>query len=154
MITAYIPYIGAFVAGAFAVVIALGANGTTTALIMLVIVLLANGLLQNLVQPFAMGAALDLHPLAVLVLTIGAGCVFGMVGLVLAAPLTSAAVHIMRDLARARVDGSERGGGARRRCCGRRAFTGRLVASPGRVSVYAVIRARRRRLPPVSRSTF
>ena len=103
MITAYIPYIGAFVAGAFAVVIALGANGTTTALIMLVIVLLANGLLQNIVQPFAMGAALDLHPLAVLVLTIGAGCVFGMVGLVLAAPLTSAAVHIMRDLARARA---------------------------------------------------
>ena len=103
MITAYIPYIGAFVAGAFAVVIALGANGTTTALIMLVIVLLANGLLQNIVQPFAMGAALDLHPLAVLVLTIGAGCVFGMVGLVLAAPLTSAAVHIMRDLGRARA---------------------------------------------------
>jgi predicted PurR-regulated permease PerM len=103
MITAYIPYIGAVVAGAFAVVIALGANGTTTALIMLVIVLLANGLLQNIVQPFAMGAALDLHPLAVLVLTIGAGCLFGMVGLVLAAPLTSAAVHIMRDLARARA---------------------------------------------------
>ena len=103
MITAYIPYIGAFVAGAFAVVIALGANGTTTAAIMLVIVLLANGLLQNIVQPFAMGAALDLHPLAVLVLTIGAGCVFGMVGLVLAAPLTSAAVHIMRDLGRARA---------------------------------------------------
>ena len=103
MITAYIPYIGAFVAGGFAVVIALGANGTTTALIMLVIVLLANGLLQNLVQPFAMGAALDLHPLAVLVLTIGAGCLFGMVGLVLAAPLTSAAVHITRDLARARA---------------------------------------------------
>ena len=31
-ITAYVPYIGAFVAGAFAVIIALGANGTTTAL--------------------------------------------------------------------------------------------------------------------------
>ena len=47
-ITAYIPYIGAFVAGAFAVVVALGAQGTTTALIMLVIVILANGLLQNI----------------------------------------------------------------------------------------------------------
>jgi putative heme transporter len=101
-ITAYIPYIGAFVAGAFAVIIALGANGTTTALIMLVIVILANGLLQNVVQPFAMGAALDLHPLAVLVISISAGCVFGMLGLVLAAPLTSAVVHISRDLARAR----------------------------------------------------
>ena len=69
-VTAYIPYLGAFVAGAFAVVIALGASGTTTALLMLLIVLLANGLLQNLVQPFAMGSALQLNPLVVLVVTI------------------------------------------------------------------------------------
>ncbi len=102
-VTAYVPYVGAFVAGAFAVLIALGANGTTTALIMLLVVILANGLLQNIVQPFAMGSALDLHPLAVLVITIAAGCIFGMLGLVLAAPLTSAAVHILRDLARARA---------------------------------------------------
>jgi predicted PurR-regulated permease PerM len=102
-VTAYVPFVGAFVAGAFAVVIALGAEGTTTALIMLLIVILANGLLQNIVQPFAMGSALDLHPLVVLMLSIGAGCVFGMLGLVLAAPLASAAVHISRDLARARL---------------------------------------------------
>jgi predicted PurR-regulated permease PerM len=102
-ITAYIPYIGAFVSGAFAVLIALGAEGTTKALIMLVIVILANGLLQNVFQPFAMGSALHLHPLAVLILTIGAGCIFGMVGLVLAAPLTSAAVHITQDLRRAQA---------------------------------------------------
>jgi predicted PurR-regulated permease PerM len=102
-VTAYVPFIGAFVAGAFAVVIALGAKGTTVALIMLLIVILANGLLQNVVQPFAMGSALDLHPLVVLVITIGAGCIFGMLGLVLAAPLASAAVHIARDLARARL---------------------------------------------------
>jgi putative heme transporter len=102
-VAAYIPFIGAFIAGAFAVVIALGADGTTTALIMLVVVILANGLLQNVVQPFAMGSALDLHPLAVLVITIAAGCVFGMIGLVLAGPLTSAAVHILRELGTARA---------------------------------------------------
>jgi predicted PurR-regulated permease PerM len=102
-VTAYVPFIGAFVSGAFAVVIALGAKGTSVAIAMLVIVILANGLLQNLVQPFAMGSALDLHPLAVLVITIGAGCVFGMLGLVLAAPLASATVHITRDLAKARA---------------------------------------------------
>jgi predicted PurR-regulated permease PerM len=102
-ITAYVPYIGAFVAGAFAVVMALGTQGTSTALIMLVVVLLANGLLQNLLQPFAMGSALSLHPLAVLVITISAGCIFGMFGLVLAAPLTSAALHVVRDLDRARA---------------------------------------------------
>jgi putative heme transporter len=102
-VTAYIPFIGAFFAGTFAVVIALGAKGATIALIMLVIVILANGLLQNLVQPFAMGTALHLHPLAVLVVTIGAGCIFGTIGLILAAPLLSAAVHILGDLERARA---------------------------------------------------
>ncbi|MGZ4308356.1 MAG: AI-2E family transporter [Gaiellaceae bacterium] len=102
-VTAYVPFIGAFVAGAFAVVIALGANGTGTAIAMLVIVLLANGLLQNIVQPFAMGSALDLHPLVVLVATIASGCLFGTLGLILAAPLLSAAVHVTRDLARAKA---------------------------------------------------
>jgi predicted PurR-regulated permease PerM len=102
-VTAYVPYIGAIVAGFYAVLLALGAKGTTTALIMLVIVIAANGILQNIFQPIAFGAALDLHPLAVLVVTIGAGCLLGMVGLVLAAPLTSAAVHISRDLNRARA---------------------------------------------------
>jgi putative heme transporter len=101
-ILAYIPYIGAFAGGAFAVVVALGAKGTTTALIMLVIVLLANGLLQNLVQPFAMGSALELNPLVVLVVTIAAGCLFGTIGLILAAPLVSAGVHIKAELDHAR----------------------------------------------------
>ena len=103
-IGAYVPFVGAFVSGAFAVVIALGAHGTSTALIMLVIVILANGLLQNIVQPFAMGSALDLNPLVVLVVTIAAGCLVGMIGLVLAAPLTSAVVHILRELSAARTE--------------------------------------------------
>jgi putative heme transporter len=102
-VTAYIPYIGAFVAGAFAVVLTLGSEGTTDAIIMLVIVLLANGLLQNILQPIAFGATLGLNPLVVLIVTVGSGALFGMVGLVLAAPLTSAAVHISADLARAKA---------------------------------------------------
>jgi predicted PurR-regulated permease PerM len=102
-VTAYIPFIGAFVSGAFAVVLALGAKGTTTALIMLVIVILANGLLQNIVQPIAMGATLRMNPLLILVVTISAGAFFGTAGLILAAPLTSAALHISGDLAKVRA---------------------------------------------------
>ncbi len=102
-VTAYIPFIGAFVSGAFAVVIALGSEGTQTALIMLVIVLLANGMLQQVVQPIAFGATLDLNPLAVLIVTIAGGSLFGMVGMILAAPLTSAAVHLSREVARVRA---------------------------------------------------
>jgi predicted PurR-regulated permease PerM len=101
-VTAYVPFIGAFVSGAFAVVIALGSEGSTTALIMLIIVILANGMLQQVVQPIAFGATLDLNPLAVLIVTIAGGALFGMVGLILAAPLTSAAVHIGRAMAAAR----------------------------------------------------
>jgi predicted PurR-regulated permease PerM len=103
LVTAYIPFIGAIVAGAFAVLLALGAKGTTVALIMLVIVILANGALQNIVSPLAMGATLSLNPLLILVVTISAGAFFGMIGLVLAAPLTSAAIQISAQLQRARL---------------------------------------------------
>jgi predicted PurR-regulated permease PerM len=95
---AYVPYIGAWTAGAFAVLIALGTEGTEAAVIMAAVALLGNSVLQQLIQPFVMGATLGLNPLVVLVVTIGAGTLFGMVGLTLAAPLTSAAVHIADEL--------------------------------------------------------
>ena len=84
-------------------ILTLSSQGTTAALIMLVVVILANGLLQNIVQPIAFGATLDLNPLVVLIVTIGFGSIFGMIGLVLAAPLTSAALHISRELAQAKA---------------------------------------------------
>ena len=94
-VTAYVPYLGAVVAGFFVVIVALGAQGAAVAVAMLIVFLLANGLLQNLLQPVVMGSALELHPLVVL---IGAGCLFGTVGLILAAPLLSAATHLPHDL--------------------------------------------------------
>ena len=103
----YVPYIGAWTAGAFAVLVALGGSGTEAAIAMAIIALLANGALQQMVQPLAMGAALGIHPLAVLILTIGGGALFGMIGLVLAAPLASAIVRITADLARARTTAGE-----------------------------------------------
>jgi len=97
---AYIPYLGAWSAGAFAVLVALGGAGTDAAIGMAVVQLLANGVLQQLVQPIAYGAALGIHPLAVLIVTIAGGALFGAVGLILAAPLTAAATRIASDLAR------------------------------------------------------
>ena len=44
---------------------------------MAVIVLLANGVLQQMIQPIAYGAALGIHPLAVLIVTIAGGSLFG-----------------------------------------------------------------------------
>ena len=97
-VAAFVPFVGAWVAGGFAVLIALGTEGTDAAIIMAVVSLLANSVLQQMIQPLVMGATLGLNPLVVLVVTIGAGALFGMVGLTLAAPLTSAAVHISNEL--------------------------------------------------------
>jgi predicted PurR-regulated permease PerM len=98
----YVPYLGAWAAGVFAVLIALGGQGPEAAVAIGVIVLLANGVLQQLVQPIAYGAALGLHPLAVLIVTIAGGCLFGTIGLILAAPLVSAAVRISAELTASR----------------------------------------------------
>jgi putative heme transporter len=58
---AYVPYLGAWGAGAFAVLIALGNGGTDAAAGMIAVELLANSILQQLVQPFAMGRGAG-HP--------------------------------------------------------------------------------------------
>jgi putative heme transporter len=100
----YVPYLGAWAAGAFSVLLALGGAGPEEAAGMVVIQLLSNGPLQQIVQPVAYGAALGIHPLAVLVLTIAGGALFGTVGLILAAPIASAIVRISADLSRARVE--------------------------------------------------
>ncbi|MBJ7458727.1 MAG: AI-2E family transporter, partial [Thermoleophilaceae bacterium] len=103
-IGAYIPFLGAWAAGAFSVLIAFGAGTEEAVIGMIIIQILANGILQQMVQPIAYGAALGIHPLAALVATIGAGSLFGAVGLILGAPLVSAAVRITADLANARAE--------------------------------------------------
>ena len=82
----YIPFFGAIVSGAFAVLIAYGAGGLSMAIPMLIIVIIANGFLQTLVSQFALGSTLDLHPLVVLFATTAGGILFGAVGGVFAAP--------------------------------------------------------------------
>jgi len=82
----YIPFFGAIVSGAFAVLVAYGAGGASMAIPMLIVVIIANGFLQTLVSQFALGATLKLHPLVVLFATTAGGIVFGAVGGVFAAP--------------------------------------------------------------------
>jgi predicted PurR-regulated permease PerM len=83
----YIPYIGAFLGGGLAVIVALGDGGLGVAAVMLVVVLAANLALENFVEPKVMGRTLDIHPLVVLVVTALGGLVGGIVGLILAVPL-------------------------------------------------------------------
>ena len=84
----YIPYIGAFLGGGLAVIIALGDGGVPEAAVMLVVVLAANLVLENFVEPKVMGRTLDIHPLVVLIVTALGGLLGGIVGLILAVPVT------------------------------------------------------------------
>ena len=97
-LASYVPILGAWTAGIFVFAIALATQGTTAALIMAAVVFLSNGPMQQIVQPIVYGAALQLNPLVVFSVTIAAGTLFGVGGMVLAAPLISAAVQITRDL--------------------------------------------------------
>jgi predicted PurR-regulated permease PerM len=82
----YIPYIGAFLGGGLAVIVALGDGGLAEAALMLVVVLVANLVLENFVEPKVMSRTLDVHPLVVLVVTALGGLLGGIVGLILAVP--------------------------------------------------------------------
>jgi predicted PurR-regulated permease PerM len=93
---AFVPIIGAFVAGGFAVLIALVSEGLTTALIVLGIVVLVQQLEGNVLQPIIQGRGLNLHP-AVVILAVTAGSsLAGIVGAFLAVPVAAVIAVIYR----------------------------------------------------------
>lgn len=93
---AFIPIVGATVAGILAALVALVAHGWVVALIVVGIVVLVNQLEGNFLQPFLMGRSMKLHAFVVLIaLTVGT-VLGGIVGAVLAVPLTAAAWGIMQ----------------------------------------------------------
>ena len=94
----FIPYIGAFLGGGLAVLVALGEGGPGAAAIMLVVVVASNLLLENFVEPKVMGRTLDIHPLVVLVVTALGGLLGGIVGLILAVPGTVIAANAIGRL--------------------------------------------------------
>jgi predicted PurR-regulated permease PerM len=95
---AYVPYLGAFFGGAFAVLMALGDGGLSLALLMLALTLGVNLILENLLQPVLIGGSLSIGPLPVLLATTFGGMLAGMVGLVLAAPTLAIVLDARREL--------------------------------------------------------
>lgn len=90
-IGAFIPLVGATLAGALATVIALVTNGPVTALIVLGVVVLVNQLEGNFLQPVVMGHTLSVHPLVILVALTAGTVLAGIIGAILAVPLTAVA---------------------------------------------------------------
>ncbi|WP_336630999.1 MULTISPECIES: AI-2E family transporter [unclassified Microbacterium] len=93
---AFIPIVGATLAGILAALVALVANGWVVALLVVGVVVLVNQLEGNLLQPVLMGRSMKLHAFVVLVaLTIGT-VLSGIVGAVLAVPITAVAWGIVQ----------------------------------------------------------
>ncbi|MEZ0164616.1 AI-2E family transporter [Kineococcus sp. LSe6-4] len=86
---AFIPIVGALLSGTVAVLVALVAHDFVTALIMLGVVILVQQIESHLLQPFLMGRAVAVHPLAVLLAVAGGATVFGIVGALFAVPLVA-----------------------------------------------------------------
>jgi predicted PurR-regulated permease PerM len=87
--TAFIPLVGATVAGILAALVALVANGPVVALIVVAVVIAVNQLEGDLLQPIVMGNALKLHALVILMALTAGTILAGIVGAVLAVPLAA-----------------------------------------------------------------
>lgn len=96
--TSYIPYVGAWLGGAFAVLMALGSGGSSEAWIMLAAVLVVNLGLQSIVQPFAFSATLKVSALGVFLFTLVGGAVAGAFGAMLAGPIMAMAARYRPDV--------------------------------------------------------
>lgn len=88
----FIPYVGAFAAGAFAALLAVADGGLGRGLAMIAVVLVVQQLETNLLQPVIMGKATSLHPLVVALASVAGGAVAGLLGVFVAVPLAAAAV--------------------------------------------------------------
>ncbi|MCW2802966.1 MAG: hypothetical protein JWN06_1183 [Propionibacteriaceae bacterium] len=97
---AFVPLVGAFVSGFLAVIVALVALGPIKALIMLGGIILVMQLEGHVLQPFLLGRAVKLHPLAVLIgIAIGV-IVAGIVGALVSIPVLAFAKTFVQGLTR------------------------------------------------------
>ncbi|MCX4789050.1 MULTISPECIES: AI-2E family transporter [unclassified Streptomyces] len=86
---AFIPLVGAVISGALAVVVALVTEGVFTALMVLVVVLAVQQIEGHVLQPFILGRAVRVHPLAVVLSVAAGGMIAGIGGAVVAVPLVA-----------------------------------------------------------------
>ncbi|MFI1679477.1 AI-2E family transporter [Streptomyces sp. NPDC020607] len=88
-LAAFVPLVGAVVSGALAVVVALVTQGVFTAVMALAVVLAVQQIEGHILQPFILGRAVRVHPLAVILSVAAGGMIAGVGGAVVAVPLVA-----------------------------------------------------------------
>ena len=95
---AFIPLVGAVIAGFLAVVVALIAKGWIFALATLGLIIAVQQLEGHVLQPLVMGRAVSIHPLAIVLAIAGGAVLAGIVGALLAVPVVAFANSAVRVL--------------------------------------------------------
>ncbi|MFJ8360521.1 AI-2E family transporter [Streptomyces sp. NPDC093984] len=95
---AYIPYLGAFISGAVAVLVALADRGLVIALWALGVVIAVQVLDGHVLQPVVQSRTVRMHPAAVLLALTAGASVAGILGMLLAVPVTAAAFGVAHEL--------------------------------------------------------
>jgi putative heme transporter len=94
---AFLPFAGAVLAGAVAVLVTLVSAGFTPAVIVLVVAVLVQQLDNDFLAPIVFGRNLELHPLVVLGAIVGGSTLFGAFGAVLAVPVTAVVINVVAE---------------------------------------------------------
>ncbi|MFF3110140.1 AI-2E family transporter [Kitasatospora sp. NPDC057904] len=95
---AYIPFVGAFLSGTVAVLVALADGGLGTALWALGVVLTVQMIEGNILQPVIQSRTVELHPATIMVAVVAGSGVAGILGALLAVPLCAAGAGIVSVL--------------------------------------------------------
>jgi predicted PurR-regulated permease PerM len=94
-VAAFVPIVGAFTAGAAAVLIALVSKGAGAALIVLAINLAVQQLEGNVLYPMIMRRTIELHPVATLLIVGAGGVVAGIIGALVAVPIAAVVATVL-----------------------------------------------------------
>lgn len=98
LVGAYIPYLGAFISGTVAVLVALADRGFVIALWALGVVLAVQVLEGHILQPMIQSRTVQMHPAMILIALTAGASVAGILGMLLAVPLCAAAFGILGEL--------------------------------------------------------
>ncbi|GAB7103108.1 AI-2E family transporter [Streptomyces phaeofaciens JCM 4814] len=112
LVLAYIPYLGAFLSGTVAVLVALADRGFVVALWALGVVLAVQVLEGHVLQPMIQSRTVQMHPAAVMLAITAGASVAGILGMLLAVPLTAAVFGILHELRTRYATSPEPAGGS------------------------------------------
>lgn len=94
----FLPIVGAVAFGGLALLVTLLTQGPVPALIFLVVLLVDDQIEAHLLQPFVVGRTVRLHPVVIVLVLVVGGTLGGIVGAILAVPVTAAANAAMKYL--------------------------------------------------------